>query len=50
MRAGMEILICMSIFSKYLVGEGTIIILRDENIKEGKSTVDFLFHSELNGG
>lgn len=49
MRAGMEILIGMSLFLKYLVGEGTIIILRDENIKEGKTTIDFLFHSELNG-
>ena len=50
MRAGVEILVGMSLFSKYLVGDGTINILRDENIKEGKSIVDFLFHSELNGG
>jgi len=50
MGASMEILISMSLLSKYLVGKGTIHILRDENIQEWKKTIDFLFHSEFNGG
>jgi len=31
------------------VGEGTFIILRDKNIKEGEATIDFFFHGKLNG-
>lgn len=50
MGASMEILINMSFLSKYLVRKGTIPILRDENIQERKTAIDFLFHSEFNGG
>ena len=40
----------MSFLSKHLVGEGTIFILLNKNIEERKAPMDFLFHSELNGG
>ena len=45
----MKILLCMCLLSKHLVGEGTVTILRNKNIKEREAPIDFLFFSELNG-
>ena len=45
----MKILLRMSFLAKQSVGEGTILILRDKNIKEWEATIDFLFLSEFNG-
>lgn len=45
----MKILLRMRFLAKHSVGEGTILILRDKNIKEREATIDFLFLSELDG-
>lgn len=45
----MNILLRMSFLAKHSVGEGTILIPRDNNIKEREETIDFLFLSELDG-
>ena len=50
MGGSMQILISMRILSKNLVREGTILILQDENMQERKTSIDFLFHREFNGG
>ena len=42
----MKILLCMSFLAKHLAGEGTILILRDKNIKEREATIDLLFLKE----
>lgn len=46
---GMKILLRMSFLSRNLMGEGTITILRNKNIKEWKASINFLLLSELNG-
>ena len=45
----MNILLHMRFLSKNVVGEGTITILRNKNIKEREATINFLLFSELNG-
>ena len=45
----MNILLHMCFLPKHVVGEGTITILRNKNIKEREATINFLFLSELNG-
>lgn len=44
----MKILLHMIFLMKHSVGEGTITILRNKNIKEREETVNFLFLGELN--
>ena len=44
MGIGMKRLLSMCFITKHWVGEGTIIILRDKNVKEGEATIDFFFH------
>ena len=45
----MKILLRMSFLAKHSVEEGTILILRDKNIKEREATIVFLLLSELDG-
>lgn len=49
MGTGMKILFRMCFLPKHLVGEVTVNILRNKNIKEREETINFLFHGELNG-
>ena len=39
----------MSFLTKHSVGEGTITIIRDKNIKKREAAIDFLLLGELNG-
>jgi len=50
MRVGMKILLNMNFLLKHLVGERTVILLWNENIKEGHAPINFLLHSKLYGG
>lgn len=49
MGTSVKILLSVSFLPKHLVGEGTINILRNKNIKEREPTIDLLFHGEFNG-
>jgi len=45
----MEVLFCMSLLSKNLVINGSIIPPGNENVKKGKVTLLLTLHTELDG-
>jgi len=49
MGLGMKKLLSMSFPPKYLVGERTIILLRNKDVEERQGTVKFILHSKFYG-